>query len=182
MHLEKLKRSLRSKLIEGVMDIILFGSSIKGRLSPGDIDLAVIVEDKADIVKVQRSFDDLREEIQITFVKFSDIINRHILLKQALVHEGFSIRFDKFVHDILGFEAFTLFTFSLKHLTQREKVRFQYALYGRGEELGLLQRVSGEKIAKGAIVVPVSSESEVEDFFKLWRVPFRKERILKALR
>ena len=61
-------------------------------------------------------------------------------------------------------------------------VRFQYALYGRGKERGLLQRVFGEKIARGAIAVPVSYESEVKDFFKLWKVPFRKERILKAIK
>lgn len=178
---QKLRERLRKKLNSDVLDIIVFGSSVKGRLFPGDTDICVIVRDDADIFMVQRNFDDVREEAQITFVKLKDLLEKHLLLKQALVHEGFSLRFGEFVHKLIGFEAFTIFTFSLTNLSQSEKIRFQYALYGRGKEDGILKKCKGEKLGRGVIAVPVLFEAEIEDFFKLWRAEYRKERVLRAV-
>jgi len=47
---------------------------------------------------------------------------------------------------------------------------FQYALYGRGRESGILKKCK-----------PIEFEAEIEDFFKLWRAEYRKERVLRAV-
>jgi len=176
MDLEKYVKLLKSKLNDEITDIVIFGSSVKGRLKPRDIDVVVISDGAA-----QRSFDDLREELNIIFVSKEDLIKTHIMLKQAIIHEGHSIRYKKPIRELLGFESFTLFRFTISELKQTDKVRFVQALYGRGKG-GLLQELGGEKIAAGAVLVPVEKESEFEDFLRLWKLPYSKERWMQGIK
>lgn len=184
MHLEKYVKSLELKFesAEGALDIVVFGSSVKGSVAPNDLDALVVCADGADITRVRRAFDGLPEEVQLKFVKLGELVETHTLLKQAAVHEGHSVRLGMPVREALGFESHTLFTFSLTNLQQTGKVKFQYALYGRGSREGVLGSNGGRGIAPGAVLVPVEKESDMEAFFKEWGAEYSKERWMAAVR
>jgi len=162
--------------------MVIFGSSVKGGLAPKDVDVLVVCSDEVRVSEVKRKFDDLPEEVQVQVVKLGDLLNTHTLLKQAVIHEGFSLKFNVPMRQVLGFESHTLFTFSLNGLTQNEKVKFQYALYGRNSQNGVLKDNGGRQVAPGAILVPVGREGELEDFFKNWRTVYAKERWMTGIK
>ena len=176
MLLEKYVKLLKSKLNDKIEDILIFGSTVKGGLRPKDTDILVVCRDDSKPSLVRRMFDDLPEKFQVTVTKKTDLLKTHTLLKQAAVHEGFSIKFGKPLREVLGFNSYTLFTFSLKNLNSSDKVRFQYALYGRGKKTGVLEENQGRQVSPGAILIPVNKEREVEDFFRNWKTHYKKER------
>lgn len=66
-----------------------------------------------------------------------------------------------------------IFTYSIKSLTNTNKIRFFYALKGRNS-LGIIKQTSSFYLTKSVLLVPVSSEKEIEEFFNLWKIPFKK--------
>jgi len=68
---------------------------------------------------------------------------------------------------------YVIFTYSIRSLTNTNKIRFFYALKGRNS-IGILKETSSIYLAKSVLLVPINSEKEIEDFFNLWRIPFKK--------
>ena len=70
-----------------------------------------------------------------------------------------------------------LLTFSTKHLAKKDKVRFFYALKGRGEQEGIVQRTKTEHIGSSVLLISPEHEKEFDDFFKVWEVEYTKRKI-----
>ncbi len=68
----------------------------------------------------------------------------------------------------------TLFIYSSKHLSGSKKVRFFYALKGRGKENGLVNGNSIISLSKKVLLVSSSKKSEVESFLNYWACPYTK--------
>jgi len=73
-----------------------------------------------------------------------------------------------------------IFTYSSKGLSKKDKVRFYYALKGRNSNEGILKRTNTKFLAKGALLSPISSKDEIEEFFSVWKIPF-KEIVVKEV-
>jgi len=54
-----------------------------------------------------------------------------------------------------------LYTYSLKHLKIKDKVRFYYALKGRDGKTGIIKLYSIEQLAKGVLLVSNKSTKNV---------------------
>jgi len=75
----------------------------------------------------------------------------------------------------------SIFTFSTRHLPQSAKVRFFYALKGRGAREGLVSRVRAEHLGPGVLLVPGERAGEVASFLEYWKCPVtRREVTLKG--
>lgn len=181
--MRKLKENLKSCLKRESLlaDIFIFGSSLKSKKRPNDIDIICLFREKRheemeDILyKIKKIGDALELALHIEPCTVDNFYNKQIFV--TLLHEGFSIANNDFLSSALKFKSYFLVTYSLGNKKPSEKVRFSYALYGRKKGEGLLKTLEGKELGKSAVLVPVKKEQEMKDFFGYWDVNFGSRRI-----
>jgi hypothetical protein len=62
-----------------------------------------------------------------------------------------------------------LFTYTLLHLPQNDKVRFFYALKGRDGKSGIIKTAKIDQLGKTVLLVDASRATELRDFLRYWR-------------
>ena len=182
--MKKLKLSLKSflKKEKFLVDIFLFGSALKGKEKPKDIDLIALVREKnyektEDILyKIKKIGDELGLELHIEPIIIDELHSQKVYV--SLLHEGFSIRNNKSLNELLNLKSFILITYRLADKSPSDKVRFSYALYGRKKGEGTLNSLNGKELGRGAILVPIDKHEIIRGFFKQWDVKSEEERIM----
>lgn len=167
----ELKKSLKKLLrrYNSIKDIIIFGSFVKGRDSPKDIDLAVIVAEK-DLNMVTAIKEEVGiEDIHITLMEFEDIYSGGLFL--SLLKEGYSLKEDDFLKNRLGIRPVRFYIYDLKHLDKSKKTMFGIALRKN------LQKTKGEKIGAGAVLIPIEQASYFEDFLDVWGMKYKTKEL-----
>ena len=177
MQMNSEMKSIKNKLSQiikkkEVLDVILFGSAIKGKSSPRDIDVAIISEN--EIVRDMPGF----EEFHFSFLKPLDFFKKRITLLNTLFREGYSLKFDKPFSELYGFKNRVLFVYELKGLNNSKKVNFVNTLRGKRNNKGLVAENSGEWLANQVFLVSVSSEHLFEKFFVTHGIKFVKHYLL----
>lgn len=152
-----------------VLDVILFGSFMKGKTLPRDIDIAVISENDIKI--------DL-EGFHFSFLKPIDFFKKRITLLNTLFREGYSLKFDKSFSELYGFRNKALFSYELRGLNNSKKVKIVNILRGKKNEKGLVIENNGEWLVNQVFFVPVSNEYIFERLFLNFNVRFKKSYIL----
>lgn len=173
-----MKQVLKKHLKDNIADIFLIGSSIKDKLIPADIDIIVLLKEK-NLRQVEDALFKIKEDI--SFIKnlhmeplFLDtMFDESIFL--TVLHEGFSIKENKFVSEIMNLKSYVIFSYGLENLSKIDKVRFAQALYGRNGK-GLLSEFGGVSLGSGSFMVDVSKEELFKEFFKKWKVIYTRKR------
>ena len=73
--------------------------------------------------------------------------------------------------------AFVLFSFNTEHLVKKDKVRFFYALKGRNDQPGIVQRTKAEHLGRGVLLVSADHAKEVEEFLKFWKCNYTQKEV-----
>ncbi len=187
--LKLLKKLLESeKKDRAIFDIVVYGSLVKGKTSAGDIDLAVIflegaLRERLDKIQVIKNKIKTRisKELDIKQVLLTDLFSSDFLARTGILLEGESVFKNKKFCETLGFRAFSLFWYDLKGLTHTQKVKFNYLLAGRSGFKGMILRLEGERLANGAVKIPIQHSIEFEEILKTNNVNYRKKDILEAI-
>lgn len=153
-----------------IVDIVLFGSSVRGKTKAGDIDVCIVTRDgRFGNIATNGS-------LHLTELGLSTFpVNS---MWSTLLHEGISLISGRPYHEHLGFLGKALYWYDLKRLKQKDKVRFFYALKGRKGKKGFVDEIGGTCLAKGVIIVPVGSDDKLKEFFDTWKIPYSRRRIL----
>jgi predicted nucleotidyltransferase len=168
---------------EHVLDVILFGSSQRGKLNPADIDLCILISDidekkSLDLVDSLAKITDTEDiKVQINIMTSRSFATGSGLAK-TLLEEGWSIKHNKRFSETFGFHNKSLFIYSLKHFSPTQRVKFHYMLQGRYESKGILKEVHGIIIGTGTIIVPTEKEDTLKEIFDMWSVKYTIERVL----
>ncbi len=178
----KLRKSLRSFLGESLLaDIFLFGSVMKGKRKPGDIDAVALFREKdyerieSIVYSIKKACDKQGIRPHIEPLTIDRMLSEPVF--RSILHEGYSIREGKKVSQLMGIRPAVVFSYSLEGKTPSEKVRFSYALYGRKPGEGFAKQMGGEEMGRGALLVPVEKSEQAKEFFGTWSVKFRERRI-----
>jgi len=75
-------------------------------------------------------------------------------------------------------EKTTLFLYNSSHLKGSEKVKFFYALKGRGNKPGILATTHSEFVAKSVLLAPGAGASELANFFDSWKCSILKKEVI----
>lgn len=154
-----------------IVDIVLFGSSVRGKTKAGDIDVCIVTRDgRFGNLAVKA------EDLHLTELGLSTFPGNSMW--STLLHEGISLVSGRPYHEHLGFLGKALYWYDLKRLKQKDKVRFFYALKGRKGKKGFIDEIGGACLAKGVIITPVSSDDKLREFFDTWKLPYSRRRIL----
>lgn len=166
----KIKKDFKDILNDkSVYDVVLFGSFVKGKINPQDIDIAIITNK------------DLRisGKYHVSFISLNDFF-KPISLINTLLREGYSLKRNKPFSEVYGFFSRTLFRYDLSNLPSSKKVQVVNFLRGKGKEEGLVIQRKGEWVSNQVFLSPTVCESIFENFFINSKVKFKKYYVLIA--
>lgn len=181
--LEYLRFEAKKFLNKDIFDIVLYGSSIKSKESPRDIDIAIIFFNKnlKERLEIAQKFKkEIRNKIpnpDVQGVNLSDFLDPSFMARQGIFVEGRSIITNSPISEKIGFESYFLFTYTLKNLNLNEKTKFIYALLGRINK-GIVELTRAKSLGKGVFLVPVETSEMFSDFLKEWKINFELKKIL----
>ena len=181
--LKELRRWLSpEKKDKTIFDIVLYGSSVKGKIKPGDVDIAVIFRGgtlKERLAKIQ----DIKKKINLSLkvdikgILLEELFQEEFFGRSGIFLEGISIFDSKPFSHKISFESFSLFIYNLKDKSHTEKVKFNYVLSGRND-IGMVKRLEGKHLAPGVVEMPVKNSLEFEEVLKKHDVKFTKKNVL----
>lgn len=182
--MKKLKGNLQKLLKKEkyLVDVYIFGSALKGKEEPKDIDLISLFRDKdykliEDIdYDIKKIGDKLGLNLHIEPLIVDDIFSNQA--HRNIIHEGFSIKNMRSVCSIMNFDSYLIIRYGLRDKKASDKVRFSYALFGRKKGEGVLAELKGKELGKGSILIPIGEEAVITSFFKQWDVSFKKQRAI----
>ena len=156
-----LKKHLESeKKDKNIFDIVIYGSSVKGKETAHDIDILVIflqgsLRERLDKVQeIKNKLKKINMNIDLKQILLQELFSPEFFAKTGIFIEGISIFKNKLFSETIGFKAFSLFWYSLTNMTHTQKVKFNYILAERNSK-GIITDVHGERLTNGAIKIPI---------------------------
>ena len=163
-NLESLKK-LCKKVLKNypeLKDIIIFGSFIRKKNNPKDIDLALIIQKykvkSGTIGKITKEFD-IFKKIDIEVIDSENIYLDPLFWRIA--REGFSVKHNKFISKSAQIKPVVFYEYSLNGLSKTKKVQFNRAIHNT---------IKGNIIKKGSIWVPISESEKFKELINSWNL------------
>ena len=184
---------LMDNLKQEIKEIILFGSVARGDFTKtSDIDLFINVKNNKDIKKIEKTIQKTANEFEATATNTWHLrqINFPIkpvvgdlnskqwsALKREIISTGITI-YGKYKEIPGKLKHQLLFSFNLKNLKPKDKVRFIRQLYGYKTkkgiktyiQKGLLQKEKAVKLNPSTILIPVEAHQIFYNFFKKFKI------------
>ncbi len=182
-----LRKYLMLEKRELIFDIVVYGSAAKGKLNPRDVDIMIIFSggdlrqrlDTTQEIK-NRLKKKIGGNIDIKQTLLKDLFSPEFLARTGVLLEGFSISKNKKFCETFGFDSYALFWYDLKGLTHTQKVKFNYILAGRNQK-GIIERLSGKRLAGGVVRVPIENSVEFEEVLKKNNISYNKKNVLEEV-
>jgi predicted nucleotidyltransferase len=160
---------------EVLLDIILFGSSVKGKEKPNDIDILLLYKSSKNIdvsYALKKTIEAKGYYIEITDKTYNELLNPNFIAGISIISEGYSLVYNKFLFEGLGYLSFNLFKYELKQFNKSERMRFYYSLYGRNNEKGMLKILNSIKFSDSIILCPVENVERMKEYFDTWKLKY----------
>ena len=166
-----------------IFDIILYGSFVKGKEKPEDIDILLIFEatalkERTEIAHEFKILISKKYKIDIKTINLKELFEKEFLARQGILIEGYSLLYKEKFSERLGFIGCSLFTYSLKNFDHNKKTKFTYALIGRRKEKGILKQLNILSPGRGVFEVSTENSLIFEEFLTKWNVVYTKKNIL----
>ncbi|MBU0457798.1 MAG: nucleotidyltransferase domain-containing protein [Nanoarchaeota archaeon] len=177
----KIKKWIQSKK---VIDVIVFGSLVRGKSKPNDFDICMILKEEQEkeaidlVDSLAKSINENNLKVQVNFLLEGNFVKGNNSLVKNLLVEGFSVKHNKELASVYGFRSKALFFYDIKKFKPSERVRFHYLLRGRYEQKGLLANYGAELVKDGLIEVPICCEDMFKEIFGNWKLDFKVKRVL----
>ena len=159
---------------EEILDIILFGSSIRNKEKPSDIDLLILFKNKKNIdvsYELKKNLNNYGENIEIIDKTYSELLDGSFKAAEGILSEGFSLIYNQFLSEGFGYNNFTLFRYKLKNLNKSKRMMFYYSLYGRGQK-GILKELEAIKFSDTILLCPIKNTENMKQYLQEWDVDF----------
>ena len=172
-----LKNKLKGLLSDKeVIEIVVFGSAIKGKIIPRDIDLAVICHEKPSphlLAKIKKL-----EEFHVSMLTAKEFLINSPSIVHTLVREGYGLKNKKLLAENLRFVGRVLFTYNLVQFASSPKVKIVNILRGKKREKGIVEKNEGKWLSNQTFTVPLSAEKIFDEFFSNFNIKYEKVYVL----
>lgn len=159
---QRLKKTLRKH--KEIIDFVLFGSTVKGKINASDLDIAVISKEMIERGTVKTELEQtLRKKVDLQIVTINDY-DKFIWI--TLLREGYSVKHQQYIYERQGIKPVVLYKYSLKPLGASKKVMFERALKNFK---------SVERLSNRVIIVPIRISGEFSDFLKHWDIDLESQ-------
>ena len=168
--ISKLKKELHNELKDKeILDIILFGSAIKGKSQPNDFDIALITSKEKEITK---------ENMHISRISPEEFFINPKSLITTLFKEGYSLKNNKFFSENYAFSNRVLFKYDLTNQNTSNKVKIVSILRGKNKQKGMVEENEGQWLANQIFTIPPEKQYLFEQFFQNFNIIYKKNNIL----
>ena len=174
---KKIKKSRKE-----VWDIGIYGSVVRGKREPNDLDLVIFLTKGISVEERLSLSQNLREDakgiiknVNVEAVSLEDFFDSNLMEREGILAESYLLIQKKYLSEILGFKTFSVFRFGLIGLSNSQKTVFRYAINGRRGQTGILKEVKGEKIGSGAVKVPIESSERFKEFLETHKIKYKTE-------
>lgn len=177
----KFKKEIRNfikKRKDIILDIVLFGSVVRGKEKPGDIDLLIVYKGKKNLdvgFELKKKLNTAGYAVDIIDKEYKELFEPLFSAREALLSEGYSISYGTFISEGLGYMNLSLFKYELKGFTKSQRMRFYYSLYGRGaKQGGMLHILNAVKFSDTLLLCHVSHSEKMKEYLDTWHIKFRE--------
>ncbi len=167
-----LKKIVKNK---GILDIILFGSLVRGKVKPNDVDVVIIFKNKADKnleYKIKGELENYFNNLSLISKTMNGLLHPSFDARDSIFFEGISLLFNDKISERYGLSSLGMFKYSFKNWSQLEKTKFYYALNGRGGKKGVLRILNCIKISDNLILAPLEKIEEMKEFLESWEISY----------
>ncbi|MBI4155537.1 nucleotidyltransferase domain-containing protein [Candidatus Woesearchaeota archaeon] len=174
--LSKTAKIFFNKHKEEISDIIVFGSLLRGKTQPQDIDIMLIFKKKVDKnveFNLRYLLEKIDKRISISSVSLDNLKKASFVAREGYLFEGFSLINQDFIANQYGFSSFSLFLTTTKDMSNSERVKYYYALNGRRASEGIIKKLNFIRIANDAFIIPLDSIEKAKDFFEFWKLKYQ---------
>ena len=169
---------LKSELKNKVVDILLFGSAVKGKDKPNDIDICLVFREKVDLDIVKKSQQILGDEYHVSSLTVDNFFTKPHSLAKTLLLEGKSIFSRESFSGVFGLESKLIYSYDLSKEKPSKKVSFVHLMRGRGKNEGLIIKWKGEFISRNSFLISIEKDNEVQEVFNKWEVKYNRRRVM----
>jgi len=164
--LKTYQKKLKKLLTSEIVDIILFGSFVKGGSKYSDIDVAVISQGNSDMELKNNIIKILGEKSHVQILGKEFIYSQMMI---TIIKEGFSVRKNKFLSEFYGVEPVVLFKYNIRKLSATQKVQFTRGL------VNTVNEIQAKKLTRTTVLVPMANKVSFDEFLELWEVKFESK-------
>lgn len=161
---------------EGIIfDIIVFGSSVRGKEKPGDADILILYKDKKDIdvgYELKKKLEKIGYNAEVTNKSYKELLEESFKAREAVLSEGYSLVYRKFLAEGLGYTNIILFRYELKGFSKSDRMRFYYSLYGRNGQKGMLKELNAIKFSETILLCPIENSERMKEYLGNWKIRF----------
>jgi len=174
--LSKLGKEFYKKYKNQIDDIVLFGSSVRGKKKPNDVDILIIFTEKVD-KEIEYEFKNkivkIIENVSLISKTSKGIYDSFFDAREAILFEGYSLVSNELLSSKYGFNAYGMFIYSTKELNNSDKTRFYYAFNGRRGEKGFVDSSNAIKLSDNVLLVSLENIEEAKEFFDFNKIEFK---------
>lgn len=172
--LNKTAKKLYKQYKEEIEDIIIFGSYMKGKEQPRDIDILIIFKNKVNKqIEAQVNQQINLTGIDVNSVTLKELEDESFIAKEGIYLEGKSLITNKNISEAMGFVSIAFFKYNISKLKGSDRIRFYYALQGRGNEKGFLTQIGAKRYSENVIIFNYSIIEKVKPFFEQWGLDYQ---------
>ncbi len=176
LHNTKLKNELKKieQKYPELVDVLVFGSVVRGKVHPTDVDILVLfkrIVDKSVEYVVRKVLERYIQNISIISKVERAVCDATFDARESVLFEAKSLLTGKNRAQEYGFSSFGMFKYGFGRWSTLQKTKFYYALNGRGTR-GIIDTVQGIKLADSVIIVPLEFVEEFRRFLERWKIEF----------
>lgn len=166
-----------------IVDILLFGSAVRGKQAPRDFDVCIVFRKTVDsklVSSLHRALEKKKITSHISALTIDEFFRKPHSLAKTVLFEGVSLLTGKKLSENFGLRSYALYAYDLTKLPPSKKVLFVYALKGRREEQGIVEKAGGKFVAPAAFIVPLQKDSEISGLLDFWQVKYTRMPIMQV--
>lgn len=173
----KLKNKLKQIVKESaeLEDIILFGSVVRGKDKPNDIDILVLFRNKVnknEEYKIRKELEKEYKSVSVVSKTKKGALEESFDARESLLFEGISLLSKKNLARTYGFVSLGMFKYSFKNWSKLKKTKFYYALNGRDGKEGMGDILDCIKLSDNILLVPIDKIEPLREFLESWSLEY----------
>ncbi|MDP4012435.1 MAG: nucleotidyltransferase domain-containing protein [Candidatus Nanoarchaeia archaeon] len=174
----KLRNKLKALVAKNrdVNDILVFGSTIRGKEKPNDIDVIVIFKDKINKeteYAIRKELEKNYKNISIISKTEKSALDKAFDARESLLFEAKSLITEKNLAEEYNFHSFGMFKYNFGDWDKLKKTKFYYALNGRGNREGIADMLNCIKLSDSLILAPLEKIEAFKEFLDSWEIKYK---------
>ena len=156
-----------------ILDIIVFGSIMRGKENPSDVDVLIVFKNEVN-KNIEYEFKRLFSNINLQIISKteSSVKEQSFSARDSIFFEGYSLIRRIYLADEKGYASLGLFYYQTRNLSNVQKTKFYYAFNGRNSP-GFAKELNCIKISDNLIGVNLEYIEKAKGFFEYWKIDYK---------